>query len=51
MVLGSSGTLTNIMNILGMSTSNNVMRCMPMLHNGLQVDLSVHKGHWALICS
>ena len=33
-----SSALTNI----GMSMFGNVMRHMPMLHNGLQVDLSVH---------
>ena len=31
-----SSALTNI--YLGKSVVNNVMRCMPMLHNGLQVD-------------
>ena len=42
-----SSALTNI----GMSMFGNVMRHMPMLHNGLQVDLSVHWWHLALVCS
>ena len=36
---------------LGMSMFNNVMRCMHMLHNGLQVDYSVHKCNLSLVCS
>ena len=34
-----SSVLTNI----SMSMFYSVMRCMPMVHNGLQVDYSVHK--------
>ena len=36
---------------LGMSMFNSVLRCMPMLHNGLQVEQCVHKWHLALQCS
>ena len=34
----------------GMSMYNDIMRCMPMLHNALQVDHSVHRWHLALVC-
>ena len=36
---------------LGVSMSNNVMRCVAMLHNSLQVDLTVHIRHSTLVCS
>ena len=35
---------------LGMSMFQSVMKCMPMLHNSLQVDQSVHKWHLSLVC-
>jgi hypothetical protein len=34
---------SELIDILSMSMFNGVMRCMPILHNGLQVDGSVHK--------
>ena len=36
---------------LGTSKLDSVMRCMLMLHNGLQVDQSVHKWNLSLVCS
>ena len=37
---------------LGMSTGvcSKALRCMPLLHNGLQVDQSVHNWHLTLAC-
>ena len=36
---------------LGVSMFNSIMRCIPMLHNGQQVNYIVHNWHMALACS